>query len=308
MSGSSSRPEERSTQTGHKVNGLQNPVTGKPQAKNGMLNQVLIQLAQRGHWSSTRAGPPKENGPNGSCMNIACVTPYRVVCRLKKNDGFRLNESSRGFSENRISSAADNYHQSASNTQTIVGDEFEAKSCSLDSKSSFRSDSESVSDLQLIADLPSGYSTPFKEGDIEDDCFADIINDDIIKLDESGSHSLILHGVLSGTKYTEMLPPETLSNQGTAVRRFRRPKGHNNRTKHGNPSSKNDHNQTSSDKKVPGCVFSILGGNANTLSRFHPLYLVFLFLFILLVAWRVDRIEVATRQLWYWVRKGADCL
>ncbi|KAL8210179.1 hypothetical protein R6Q57_006911 [Mikania cordata] len=231
-----------------------------------------------------------------------------VVCRLRKNDGFRLNESSRGSSDHRISSAADSYHQSASNTQMIVGDEFEVKSGSLDSKSSFRSDSESVSDLQLIADLPSGYSTPFKEGDIEDDCFADIINDDIIKLDESGSHSLMLHGVLSGTKYTEMLPPETLSNQGTAVRRFRRPKGHNNSTKHENPSSKNNHNQTSSDKKVPGCVFSILGGNANTLSRFHPLYLVFLFLLILLVAWRVDRIEVATRQLWYWLRKGADCL
>ncbi|KAM0069684.1 hypothetical protein Hdeb2414_s0001g00004421 [Helianthus debilis subsp. tardiflorus] len=156
-----------------------------------------------------------------------------------------------------------------------------------------------------------------QEGDIEDDCFADIMNDDIIKLDESGSHSLMIHGVLTGTKYTEILPPETMSSQGTAVRRIRLRQQNTDQTKHEPPSSCGDHNNQTSDKKQPGCVLGLLAGNANCLSKFHPMYLVFLFLLIMLVAWKGNYMDArqhmgngmeaaSRRQLWYWLRKADD--
>ncbi|XP_076914351.1 NAC domain-containing protein 40-like [Bidens hawaiensis] len=251
-----------------------------------------------------------------------------VVFRLRRNGDFRLNESSRGSSDHRISSAADNDYldQSATNeylnNTQIDGDMFDdgnaIKSCSMESKSSYRSHSveqngsESVSGQQHNDDLPDGgFSTPYKEGNNEDDCFADIINDDIIKLDESASHSLMLHGVLTGTKYTEMLPQETMSAQGTAVRRIRL------RDQRTRPPLYGYHNNQKSDNKESGCVFSLLTGHANCLSKFHPAYLVLLFLFILLVAWKGDYmdaykqhlgmgLEASRRQLRCWLRKAAD--
>ncbi|KAI3703357.1 hypothetical protein L1987_73372 [Smallanthus sonchifolius] len=253
----------------------------------------------------------------------------KVVCRLRRNGDFRLLESSRGSSDQRISSAADNYHPSATNeyanSTQIDGDAFDEgnamKSCSVDSKSSYRSDSgeqndsESVSDQLLNNKWPSGYSTPFKEMDNEDDCFADIMNDDIIKLDESGSHSLMIHGVLTGTNYAEILPQETMvAEQGSAVRRIRL-KHDEGREKHEKPPSNSDRNPTS-DEKISGCVFTVLSGSANTLSWFHPAYLVLLFLFILFVAWQCNYVdpkrhlfigvEVSRRRLRYWLRKAAD--
>ncbi|KAF5775118.1 putative transcription factor NAM family [Helianthus annuus] len=265
------------------------------------------------------------------CMSDTCQEAL-VVCRLRRNGDFRVNESPRGSSDHRISPAADNDHdhsatnECANNTQ-IDGDGFDdenaIKSCSMESKSSYRShsieqnDSESVSDQQLIDDFPDGFSTPYKEGDNEDDCFADIMKDDIIKLDESGSHSFMIHGVLTGTKCTEILPTETMSAQGTAVRRIRLGQQNTDLTKHEPPSSCGDHNNNpTSDKKVPGCVLSLLAGNANCLSKFHPMYLVFLLLLIMLVAWKGNYMdarqhmgngmEASRWQLSYWLRKADD--
>ncbi|KAK9068071.1 hypothetical protein SSX86_012182 [Deinandra increscens subsp. villosa] len=262
-------------------------------------------------------------------MHEYCMTDTSqealVVCRLRRNGDFRLNDSSRGLSDqNMSSSAADDYHPSVNAQNNGDGsDEGNAmKSCtSMESKSSCRSDSfeqnesDSTSDQGLIdGDSLAGFSTPFKEGGDGDDCFADIINDDIIKLDESGSHPLMIHGVLPGTKCTEMLPQETMSAQGTAVRRIRlkQPKARG-QSKHEKASSSGDHNQTSngdhnqtSDKKESGCVFSVLNGSANSLCWFHPAYLVFLFLFIVLVAWGGNYMEVSRRQLKHWLCKAAD--
>ncbi|KAM0069685.1 hypothetical protein Hdeb2414_s0001g00004431 [Helianthus debilis subsp. tardiflorus] len=100
-----------------------------------------------------------------------------VVCRLRRNGDFRVHESPRGSSDHRISPAADTDHdhsatnEYASNTQ-IDGDGFDdgnaIKTCSMESKSSYRShsveqnDSESVSDQQLIVDSLEGFLTPYK--------------------------------------------------------------------------------------------------------------------------------------------------
>lgn len=115
----------------------------------------------------------------------------------------------------------------------------------------------------------------------------------------------MIQGVFTGTKYTEMLPAETMSAQGTAVRRIRlkSPKGR--RNKHEKPPPHGDHKQTS-EKKVTGCVFSVLGGSANTLAWFHPAYLVILLFFILFFAWRGNYMEVSVRQLKCWLRKASD--
>lgn len=140
----------------------------------------------------------------------------------------------------------------------------------------------------------------------EDDCFADIINDDIIKLDESASQSLTFHGVSIGSKCIQKLPQETISSQrqGTAVRsiKLRHRKG---LTQHGKPP-------------ISGCVISVLSGNADIVSGwFHPTHLILLLLLILVfVAWQGNSlnskqhldisIEVIKRQLKYWLHKAAN--
>ncbi|KAI3692695.1 hypothetical protein L6452_32517 [Arctium lappa] len=252
-----------------------------------------------------------------------------VVCRLRRNGDFRLNESSRGSSDHRNLSAADNANSGTNeyaNTQSEWFDEANAvKSCSKESTSSYRShsfeqnDSGTESERQLIHESPNGSSShQLKECDDEDDWFADIINDDIIKLDESGSNSLTFQGVLSGnlpllvqdpTKCNQKLPQETISahEQGTAFRRIKL-RQQQVRTQRENPDGEQD-------QKSSGCVISELAGTANTVPRFRSA-LVFLCLLMLFVLWQWNHLSSYSkqrylgidlkRQLRYWLHKAAE--
>ncbi|XP_071730868.1 NAC domain-containing protein 40-like [Rutidosis leptorrhynchoides] len=264
-------------------------------------------------------------------MHEYCMTDTTqeslVVCRLRRNGDFRLTESCRGSCDTRNMSTPDNGDSEYENNQ-VDGfdkrhDDAAIKSYSKESTSSYRSssvrqnDSESDSDRQLVHDSPHGSSTPFKEGENEDDCFADIINDDIINLDESATQSLAFRGGdLLSTKCMEKLPQESISSQGTAVRRIklRRQKV---QTHIRNLSNHDRQNQSSE-----GCVVSVTAGTADNVRWCHPSHLLIMVLLLLLlmilvsVAWKGDYVnikqklgastEVTKRQFKYWLRKAAD--
>nr|GEV02389.1 NAC domain-containing protein 89 [Tanacetum cinerariifolium] len=193
-----------------------------------------------------------------------------VVCRLRRNGDFRLTESSKGSNDLRNLSPTDNAHYSGSNENVNIqrdgSDEGNPmkSSCSKDSISSYLShsveqtESESDSDRRLILhESTHGSSSPYKDCENEDDCFADIINDDIITLDESASHSLTFHGVPTGSKC--MQPQESMSAQGTAVRRIKL------RQQAGQKHEKqSDGVQNQPSDQKPGCVASVMAGDANT--------------------------------------------
>ena len=151
-----------------------------------------------------------------------------------------------------------------------------------------------------------------QECDNEDEWFADIINDDIIKLDESTSNSLTFHGVVSGnlplfvqdpTICNQKLPQETISTneQGTGYRRIklRQQKG---QTQPKTPDGEND-------QKSSGCVISVLAGTADKDARFRSalvvLCLVVLFVYLPLYSKQHLGVDLK-RQLRYWLRKASE--
>ncbi|XP_023736136.1 NAC domain-containing protein 40 [Lactuca sativa] len=257
------------------------------------------------------------------CMNDAAQESL-VICRLRRNSDFRLNESSRGSSDNKSHSGTTNEYANNNQLDGFHDTNDTIKSASKESTSSYRShsddqnDSGSESNPEANPESPHGSSTPYKD---VDDCFADIINDDIIRLDESTSHSLKFYGFLTKdepmliqdpTKCNQKLPPQNImTSQGTAVRRIklRRQKG---RT-HEPPLvdgglDQHHHPQTPPlQKKSTGCFISVLSGNADTLkgSRSTHVILVLLFLVMVFVVWKCD-MEDWNRQLKHWLRMTAD--
>ncbi|KAI3503958.1 hypothetical protein L1887_32478 [Cichorium endivia] len=275
------------------------------------------------------------------CMND-CAQESLVVCRLRKNSDFKLNESPRGSIGPRNFSVSHTSHSDAKEyADNALADGFDdsnaIKSNSKGSASSYRShsfeqnDSGSESDQKATHESPHGSSSPHKDRDNEYDCFADIINDDIIQLDESASHSLKFHGFLpkdlptlvqDPTKCMPILTQETMSarpfsGQGTAVRRIklRRQKC---RT-HEPPPAQNQPNRL--EKQSSGCFVSIMTGKANKLagSRTTHVVLVLLFLVVMFAGWEgyqltscfkeklgVSGLEVWKGQLKCWLSKAAD--
>lgn len=149
-----------------------------------------------------------------------------VVCRLKRNTQFRQNDAS-----NRASSSQEravNSHESncaiseaeidqrgVSEQDKGVGCSSKRSSCSYDSPSVEQIDSASESN-QRTANYDAAVtesSSHQKEVD-EEDCYAEILKNDIIKLDESSLTSQEAH-----TRSQD--PPQTFPFQGTAQRRIR---------------------------------------------------------------------------------------
>ncbi|KAK2971898.1 hypothetical protein RJ640_000521, partial [Escallonia rubra] len=119
-----------------------------------------------------------------------------VVCRLRKNNDFCLNDSPRDGSLNQrhlVNGDADNYALEDGIQQTGVLEEAKTyESCSKECTSGYNSHSVeqvntgSESDERLMDGFPQHASSSHqKDYDAEDEWFADIMKDDIIKLDES---------------------------------------------------------------------------------------------------------------------------
>ncbi|KAI9072567.1 hypothetical protein K1719_045454 [Acacia pycnantha] len=177
--------------------------------------------------------------PYGSCpkrertewiMHEYCINDKSqdslVVCRLKKNTEFRHNDAS-----NRASSSqqqAVNSHESncavseaeidergVSEQDKGVGCSSKRSSCSYDSPSVEQIDSASESNQRTVNyDTAVAESSSHQKEVDEEDCYAEILKNDIIKLDESSLTSQEAHSISQD-------PPQALPFQGTAQRRIR---------------------------------------------------------------------------------------
>lgn len=125
-------------------------------------------------------------------MHEYCMTGISqdslVICRLRKNSEFRLNDSSnRASPSQRITFPTGNGAVSEVGIdQTGLSEGVRAAGSFSDSYSIEQIDSTSESEPKLSTEVTlTETSSQQKETDFEEDWFADILNDDIIKLDES---------------------------------------------------------------------------------------------------------------------------
>ncbi|GMI92271.1 hypothetical protein HRI_002896400 [Hibiscus trionum] len=162
-----------------------------------------------------------------------------VVCRLRKNSEFRLNNTS-----NRAPPTPPVMHDSTSDgatdhTGTSELDKAYLKkgTSSYDSHSIEQFDSASESEQKLSNDVgPTESSTPQKDSDAGEDYFAEILKDDIIKLDETplSARQDVSHTIVSTSNAYQRRSqqprqdnePHVSNFQGTANRRIkmRKPK------------------------------------------------------------------------------------
>ncbi|XP_051134118.1 NAC domain-containing protein 60 [Andrographis paniculata] len=153
-----------------------------------------------------------------------------VVCRLRKNGDFRLTDNPRSPMNERDLPAAND------STTTVALSDIEqpgvqdgvgkvAESCSKECSSSYYShsvDSES-DDKRTSTFSHTECSSVEKCNPEEEDCYADIIKDDIIKLDDSSLNSNPVVKTESKMKspQTDEATPSSHPIQGTANRRLR---------------------------------------------------------------------------------------
>ncbi|KAK4709209.1 hypothetical protein R3W88_030134 [Solanum pinnatisectum] len=160
-----------------------------------------------------------------------------VVCRLRKNNEFHLNDTP-GNQRNHLAVTNGTVDLSrAAQLNGLGGLINGAECCSKEASSSFSSHSveqiESGSEIdKLNKELPQHHSSSYWKDCDEEDCFADIMKDDIIKLDDSSykaKHNLlptITRKLESSTKSpTSQEAQNLMSNrlpfQGTANRRLK---------------------------------------------------------------------------------------
>ncbi|CAH9093717.1 unnamed protein product [Cuscuta epithymum] len=156
-----------------------------------------------------------------------------VVCRLRKNKEFHLNDTPRILKDH---SAADNINNKTycelqhAGSVTEVTEPSTGGSCSNPCSSTFNF--QSLKQIDYGFDYDQTYeilsSHNLKDYDNEDDCFTDILRDDIIKLDDSSlstpldSLSVITNKNLGPDKqHAQGFEPRVLPPQGTANRRLR---------------------------------------------------------------------------------------
>ncbi|XP_021278361.1 NAC domain-containing protein 89 [Herrania umbratica] len=179
------------------------------------------------------------------CMNGKSQDSL-VVCRLRKNSEFRLsNTSNQAPQDQQLSTMHDSRATSDGGTdQTGISEgdkavEFNSKkvTSSYDSHSIEQIDSASESEEKHSNDVaPTESSTPLKDSDDEEDYFAEILKDDIIKLDETSLSAMppdilpMLASTSDAERRTQLPRQENVPHaspfQGTANRRIklRRPK------------------------------------------------------------------------------------
>ncbi|XVF69234.1 hypothetical protein PTKIN_Ptkin11bG0064600 [Pterospermum kingtungense] len=180
------------------------------------------------------------------CMNGKSQDSL-VVCRLRKNNEFRLNNTSNRApcNQQQLSTMDDSNHANSDGgtdqTGMSEGDkaiDFYSKKAtsSYDSHSTEQIDSASESEQKLSNDVgPTESSTPQKDSD-DVDYFAEILKDDIIKLDESSLSAATpphIRPMIASTSSAERTQQPRQENaphlsyfQGTANRRIklRKPK------------------------------------------------------------------------------------
>ncbi|XP_022754089.1 uncharacterized protein LOC111302443 [Durio zibethinus] len=178
------------------------------------------------------------------CMNGKSQDSL-VVCRLRKNSEFRLNHTSNQATR-QLPTMHDSNHATSdggtdqtgmSEGDKLVESPSKKATSSYDSHSIEQIDSASESELKLSNDVgPTESSTPLKDSEDEEDYFAEILKDEIIKLDEpsfsaAATDILPMIASTSAAEGSTQQPrqenvPHEPHFQGTANRRIklRRPK------------------------------------------------------------------------------------
>lgn len=157
-----------------------------------------------------------------------------VVCRLRKNTEFRMNGSQRRLStmtgHNHAISEVNIDQTNLSEREQGIESSSNKCSSSYDSYSIGQVDSTSESDQKPSNEFTQPESSHQQDCDRADDCFAEIMNDDIIKLDETflADNPQLLFMIADKTELErESEPPEPVDTtqvlpfQGTANRRIR---------------------------------------------------------------------------------------
>lgn len=150
---------------------------------------------------------------------------FMVVCRLRKNSEFRLNDSTnRATTGQRPLSTVHNSNGAGSEVGIEPGEkavDCSSKKCcsSYDSYSIEQMDSASESNQKLASEVTQPEcSGRRKDYEDEDDFFAEILKDDIIKLDET---PFVLEDEKKSQQPTEAVVTQVFPFQGTANRRIR---------------------------------------------------------------------------------------
>ncbi|KAK6926536.1 NAC domain, partial [Dillenia turbinata] len=151
-----------------------------------------------------------------------------VICRLRKKSDFQVSEISNQETSQRCLPPAIVSNSAVSGVgidQTAPSEgnrivDWSSKRCSssYDSHSLEQIDSASESDHLLINEVSQPSSSGYHKDSEQEDCYADILKDDIIKLDETPPAALDL---MPETDRRSKMPLHGVPLQGTANRRIR---------------------------------------------------------------------------------------
>ncbi|XP_015577653.1 NAC domain-containing protein 40 [Ricinus communis] len=214
-----------------------------------------------------------------------------VVCRLRRNVEFRPNDNSNRNSLNRRQlSASDGGIERTGMSEGDKRAECSRKcSSSYDSHSIEQIDSASESDQKLSNEAPLAESScQQQDSDKEEDFYADILKDDIVKLDETPfSEAQELLPFIAGKAETQAqaqmqqpmgiivsqaIPPNSIASQGIANRRIKL-------KRQAPPAADAEPSGSGKEEESPKCVVSM--------AKHRPIFIVFIILTLLalLASW-----------------------
>ncbi|KAG8655076.1 hypothetical protein MANES_04G000600v8 [Manihot esculenta] len=231
-----------------------------------------------------------------------------VVCRLRRNVEFRPNDNSNRSSLNRrqLSVSEGGLDRAGTSEGEKTAECSRKCSSSHDSHSIEQLDSASESEQKLSNEalLAESSSRP-QDSDNQDDFYADILKDDIVKLDETSLSAILEFPVIASKPEAQIevqqppeliasqsLPLQSIPMQGTANRRIKLDK------------KTHDVSNAKTSEESPKCVldfFSVRRGNQKLISRiFIILSLLVLLLSLLGGFQQVKRITYGAlyRALW----------
>ncbi|XP_065868550.1 NAC domain-containing protein 40-like isoform X2 [Euphorbia lathyris] len=209
-----------------------------------------------------------------------------VVCRLRRNAEFRMNENTKRNSQNVMM------------PEKVAGTSRKCSSSSHDSHSIEHVDYASDETEQRLP-LADGSSQHQEDSDNEDDFYADILKDDIIKLDET-SVSLRTPSMPDclpnrpqtqpqpvGFIKSQPLPSQSIlapEAQGTANRRIKLKRKTTDHSATKRVVEKGEGSKSSKrSKKPPSCVVDLFARKIHHRSRLTAVVLIFLILLLLLL-------------------------
>ncbi|GAA0170831.1 hypothetical protein LIER_25010 [Lithospermum erythrorhizon] len=211
--------------------------TGKERNVKSVSNVIGTKRTLVFHIGRAPKGQRTEWLMHEFCM-LGNLQDSLVVCRLRKNADFHLtdNSSKRSTNGRQLQCVDDYATSSAIGHHSLAGLNHVGECSSKEGSASFNSNSVEQTDSGYESDnkVPSEFSRHCSRlqrgGNTEEDCFADIMKDDIIKLDESSFRmvpelspiiSREFESRISSKQPVQDVVSQVVPFQGTANRRLR---------------------------------------------------------------------------------------